>query len=130
LALYYGTFGLRDAPSRRLLGGPWDGATQEDLDYYMAAYLADPADVRSPYVDCLAADLSGLPPAYIAAAEFDPVLDDSRALAAILDRHGVPHRFEVFEGVIHAFLHNSRMLDAAREALAQGAAFLRDRLAA
>ncbi|MDR1118747.1 MAG: alpha/beta hydrolase fold domain-containing protein, partial [Bifidobacteriaceae bacterium] len=78
LALYYGMFGLRDAPSRRLLGGPWDGVTQEDLDYYMAAYLADPAEVRSPYVDCLAADLSGLPPAYIAAAEFDPVLDDSR----------------------------------------------------
>ena len=44
LALYYGLFGLRDSASRRLLGGPWDGLTPADLDYYLACYLADPAD--------------------------------------------------------------------------------------
>ncbi|MDR1236879.1 MAG: acetyl esterase [Propionibacteriaceae bacterium] len=129
LLLYYGLFGLRDSVSRRLLGGSWDGLTEADLDYYQDCYLASPADSRSPYVDCLSADLGhGIPPAYIAAAELDPLRDDSAALALMLANHGTPYRLEVFEGVIHAFLHNSRMLDTAWEALRHGAAFLRDAL--
>ncbi|MCC6495329.1 MAG: acetyl esterase [Propionibacteriaceae bacterium] len=125
LVLYYGLFGLRDSASRRLLGGPWDGLSEADFDYYLDCYLADPADARSPYVDCLSADLSrGVPPTYLAAAELDPLRDDSSALAAMLETHGVPCSHEVFPGVLHAFLHNSRMLDAAATALAHGGAFL------
>jgi acetyl esterase len=131
LLLYYGLFGLRDSLSRRLLGGTWDGLTEADLDYYQDCYLATPEDARSPYVDCLGADLShGVPPTYIAAAELDPLRDDSAALAMMLANHGVPHQLEVFEGVIHAFLHNSRMLDAAWDALRRGAAFAREAFAA
>jgi acetyl esterase len=126
LALYYGLFGLRDSVSRRLLGGPWDGLTEADLDYYLGSYLADPAQARSPYVDCLAADLGhGVPPTYLVAAELDPLRDDSAALAAMLAEHGVACTHEVFPGVLHAFLHNSRMLDAAAVALQHGGAFLR-----
>ncbi len=125
LVLYYGLFGLRDSASRRLLGGPWDGLGEADLDYYLDCYLADPADARSPYVDCLSADLGrGVPPTYLAAAELDPLRDDTSALAAMLEAHGVPCSHEVFPGVLHAFLHNSRMLDAAAAALAHGGAFL------
>ena len=126
LALYYGMFGLRDSASRRLLGGPWDGLTEADFDYYLDCYLADPADARSPYVDCLSADLSrGVPPTYLVAAELDPLRDDAATLAAMLAEHGVACSHEVFPGVLHAFLHNSRMLDAAAVALAHGGAFLR-----
>lgn len=127
LALYYGMYGLRDSASRRLLGGPWDGLTEADLDYYLDCYLADRAEVRSPYVDCLAADLSrGIPPCYLAAADLDPLRDDTAALAAMLQTYGVVHEHEVFPGVLHAFLHNSRLLDAAAQALANGARFLRE----
>jgi len=126
LALYYGLYGLRDSASQRLLGGPWDGLTEADLDYYLDAYVADPTAIRSPYLDCLSADLSwGVPATYLAAAEFDPLRDDSSALAQILTRHGVDCQHEVFPGVLHAFLHNSRMLDAAEAALRHGGDFLR-----
>jgi acetyl esterase len=126
LALYYGIFGLRDSPSRRLLGGPWDGLTEADLDYYLGCYLADPADARSPYVDCLAADLSrGVPQTYLAAAELDPLRDDTAALAAMLTGQAVACSHEVFPGVLHAFLHNSRLLDEAATALQHGGDFLR-----
>ncbi|MBN9106898.1 MAG: acetyl esterase [Propionibacteriaceae bacterium] len=126
LALYYGMYGLRDSKSRRLLGGPWDGLTPDDLAYYLDCHLADPADASSPYFDCLSADLSrGVPPAYLVAAELDPLRDDTATLAAMLTGHGVPCTHEVFPGVLHAFLHNSRMLDAASAALANGGAFLR-----
>lgn len=126
LALYYGMFGLRDSASYRLLGGPWDGLTEADLDYYIDAYLPDPAARRSPYFDCLGADLSwGIPPTYLASAEFDPLRDDSVALAEILSGHRISCQHEMFPGVLHAFLHNSRMLDAAVVALRQGGDFLR-----
>lgn len=126
LVLYYGMFGLRDSASRRLLGGPWDGLTEADLDYYTDAYLADPTAARSPYFDCLSADLSsGIPATYLASAEFDPLRDDSVALAEILSGHRISCQHEMFPGVLHAFLHNSRMLDAAVVALRQGGDFLR-----
>ncbi|HEY3548513.1 MAG TPA: alpha/beta hydrolase fold domain-containing protein [Propionicimonas sp.] len=126
LALYYGLYGLRDSASRRLLGGPWDGLTEADLAYYTECYLADPADERSPYVDCLSADLSvGVPPCYLASAELDPLRDDSAALAQMLTVRGVPVEHDVFDGVLHGFLHHSRMLDDAVVALRRGGDFLR-----
>ena len=123
LLLYYGLFGLRDSVSQRLLGGPWDGLTKQDLAYYMDCYLADPKDADSPYVDCLSADLRDVPPSFVAAAEFDPLRDDSQALAQILDLHKRPNKHVVYPGVLHAFLHNSRMLPTAMDAINDGAAY-------
>lgn len=126
LALYYGLYGLRDSVSRRLLGGPWDGLTEADLAYYTECYLADPADQRSPYVDCLSADLgSGVPPCYLASADLDPLRDDTTALAQLLAVQGVAVEHDVFDGVLHGFLHHSRMLDDAVVALQRGGAYLR-----
>jgi len=123
LVLYYGLYGLRDSASRRLMGGAWDGLTEADIQYYMDSYLAHPGDARSPYVDPLSADLSQMPPTFIAGAQFDPLIDDSAALAAILRRHDINHQYVVYDGVIHSFLHNSRHLTQAMEALKNGADF-------
>jgi acetyl esterase len=121
---YYGLYGLRDSVSRRFLGGPWDGLTGQDLAYYLEAYLAKPEDQASRYVDILSADLArGIPPCYLAAAQFDPLRDDTAALAMALKLAGIEHRLELFDGVLHGFLHHSRMLDAAVTALEQGAQF-------
>lgn len=126
LVLYYGLFGLKDSASRRLLGGPWDGLTREDLDYYNSCYLAKPEDADSPYFDCLAADLSfGIPPTYIAVGDLDPLLDDSLALSRILREKGVACDCRIYEGLLHAFLHYSRILDEANDALREGADFMR-----
>ncbi len=126
LLLYYGLFGLQDSASRRLLGGPWDGLTKADLDYYMDMYLASPDDMASPYIDLLGADLGGVPPSFIASAELDPLRDDSFALATMLRTREVRHRHIMYKGVLHAFLHNSRQLSEAMDALRDGAEFFRD----
>lgn len=125
LLLYYGAFGLRDSASHRLLGGSWDGLTDADWEYYLDAYLEDvERDSQNPYFNAFQADLSrDVPPCYIIAAEFDPLKDDSLALHQILEEHGLPHCYEVAPGVIHAFLHNSRMLDEAKRALDAGSAY-------
>lgn len=130
LLLYYGWFGLRDSSSMRLLGGSWDGLTEEDWQFYMGLYAEDPAELEvSPYANLFMNDLMrDIPACYIAAAEYDPLRDDSATLATICKAADIPYRYEVFEGVIHAFLHYTKMLDAARDALEHGATFYREQL--
>lgn len=128
LILYYGLFGLHDSVSQRLLGGSWDGLTRADIDYYLACYCTDvEKDTQSPYLDCFRADYSkGLPACYIAAAEYDPLRDDSMLLALLCKENGITYHYEMYKGVIHAFLHHSRMLNEASDALEHGAAFFRE----
>lgn len=130
LLLFYGWFGLTDSSSMRLLGGPWDGLTEEDWQFYLNLYAEDPAALAAePYANLFLNDLThDVPACYIAAAEFDPLRDDSATLAAICEQYGTPFRFELFEGVIHAFLHYTKMLDAANDALEHGATFYRETL--
>ena len=130
LLLYYGVFGLRDGPARRLFGGPAYGLSRADMAYYHACYLRDAADEEDPRFDLLDRDLVGLPPSYLCAAGLDPLLDDSLALAAALARDGVPHDLEIYDGMLHGFLHYSAMADKAMAALEAGAAALRRAFAA
>jgi acetyl esterase len=126
LILYYGAFGLADSGSRRRLGVAASGLSREDLAYYDQSYLGRPAPIGDPRYDCLAGDLAGLPPAYILACELDPLLDDSLALAARLADAGAPHRLHRYDGVLHGFLHYSRIIPKAMRALDEGAAALKD----
>lgn len=128
--LYYGWFGLTGSSSMRLLGGSWDGLTEADWQFYLQMYANDPAELAvNPYANLFLNDMErDMPACYIAAAEFDPLRDDSATLAAICEQYGTPFRYEVFEGVIHAFLHYTKMLDAANDALEHGATFYREQL--
>lgn len=124
MLLFYGAYGLKDSMSMRLLGGTWDGLTEEDYAYYLGQYFADPANADDPYFNILGADLSaGIPPCYIVAAGLDPLRDDSRTLVEILDLCRVPHLYNEVEGVIHGFLHHSKMLDQTMEVLNEAARF-------
>ena len=64
---------------------------------------------------------------YIAAAGLDPLRDDSELLHRVLDTNGVRNQHEVFEGVLHAFVHYSRMLDEAAECIEHSAEFWKTR---
>lgn len=133
LLLFYGWFGLTDSSSMRLLGGSWDGLTEEDWKFYLGLYAPEGADLsvlaEEPYANLFLNDLTrDMPACYIAAAEFDPLRDDSACLATICEQYGIPCRYEVFGGVIHAFLHYTKMLDAANDALEHGASFYRETL--
>lgn len=124
MLLFYGAYGLKDSMSMRLLGGTWDGLTEEDYAYYLGQYFADSANADDPYFNILGADLSaGIPPCYVVAAGLDPLRDDSRTLVEILDLCRVPHLYNEVEGVIHGFLHHSKMLDQTMEVLNEAARF-------
>lgn len=70
-----------------------------------AAYLGDGvAGTDTVPVDAApgrATDLSGLPPAYLAVMEFDPLRDEALAFAAALVRDGVPVEAHLFPGTFH-----------------------------
>ena len=127
--LYYGAFGLSDSASMRAYGNELDGLTRADMARYRGQLTRSPADLEDPRLDNLSADLRGLPPAFIAAAGLDPLLDDSRALSELMSEVGVANTLTIYPGVLHGFMHYSRVLDVAMRALEESAAALKQALA-
>lgn len=123
MLLFYGWFGLRDSLSIRRLGGPWDGLSEADFEFYKNLYFKDEADAYSAYANVLDNDLHGLPPAYIMAAELDPLHDDSATLASIYADYGMTHKYVEVPGVIHGFMHHGRIVAATNEVLKEAADF-------
>lgn len=70
-------------------------------DAYLGAGLRGTAAVPAYAAPARVADLRGLPPAYVSAAEFDPVRDDALAFAAALTAAGVGTELHLYPGTYH-----------------------------
>jgi acetyl esterase len=85
------------------------------MEWFWNHYLSSMAEAENPYVSPLrAANLSGLPPAYICTAEFDPLRDDGELYADRLREAGVPVKYTQYDGMIHGFYWMTGVLDQAR----------------
>lgn len=91
------------------------GLTKQDMVDYRACYLPEGTDVTGPLISPLhVADLTGLPPALVMTAEFDPLRDDGEAYATRLREAGVPVEFHHLEGHVHASFAFTRLLASSR----------------
>jgi acetyl esterase len=95
------------------------GLTAASMQRFWNLYL-DGADGFDPDASPLrAADLEGLPPAYILTASHDVLRDDGEAYAAALERAGVPVTLNRKPGTVHGFWRwqtKAIARDAVREA--------------
>ena len=128
LLLYYGAYGLTESLSRQQYSGTEYELTDEERQFYLTSYLASEEDKTDPRFKVLNGDIGLLPTAFIGAAECDPLRDDSKALHEAMQTVGRPAILKIYPGVLHSFIHYSRMLDKATEALHDGAAALKTAL--
>ncbi|MFI7667184.1 alpha/beta hydrolase [Nocardia sp. NPDC049526] len=91
--------------------------TDDHLRWYWEQYLASAADADNPYAaPPRAADLSGLPPAYILTAEFDPLRDEGEAYGRRLRDAGVETVTIRYDGQFHGFFSMADNLPDAKDA--------------
>lgn len=97
------------------------------LQYFGDLYVPNLEDRQSPSASpLLAADLSGLPPATIIAAEIDPLLGQGRQYADALEAAGNDVTYTLYEGVTHEFFGLGALVDSANEAVAEAASRLNE----
>jgi len=105
--------------------------TEAQMDWYIDHYLPNAADRLDPRASpLLAEDLSGLPPAYVAVAGFDPLRDEGEAYARRLREAGVPVALNRHSGLVHAFVNTTGIGTTGRDAMLQAAGALRVGLSA
>ncbi len=95
-------------------------STGHGLDGSSMAYFGKALewDLTSPRATPLVGELAGLPPMVLATAEFDPLRDSGRALAAKAILAGVDVHYYEARGTIHGFATYRLTLESARADLA------------
>ena len=101
--------------------------TVADMDRFREYYLGeqDPSTLGIKLSPASAADLSGLPPAYIATAGYDPLRDDGARYAELLTKAGVPAELHEAETMVHGYVLFATMVPAASEAFKRSLAALK-----
>lgn len=126
MVLFYGVFGADlDTESYTAFGDGRYGLSRERMANFFEMYDPQAARTRDPLITPLLGDLAGLPQTWMVAAGLDVLRDDTLAMHRRLRAAGVETRLRVESGCVHGFINRGRVVRAAREALADAAAFLR-----
>lgn len=123
---YYAGFTPDCSPhSRRRYGTDSDMLTAREVDTFWNNYISRPNDRNHPYTHGLLAELEGLPPFFIGVGECDVLAEQNLAMAGKLLASGVSVDVKLYPGAPHSFLEAVSVSSIARQALGDGAAFLR-----
>jgi acetyl esterase len=102
------------------------GLTRDTMQWFWAHYLSDDSEGRHPHASPLRApDLSGLPPALVITAEYDPLRDEGEFYAERLRTAGVPTALTRYDGVNHGFMFWVGVVDKAGVAMNEAGDWLR-----
>ena len=126
LLIYPATDLVSEFPSATTYGETYPLST-DTMQWFMAQYL--PAEFDRANVLLSPAQetrLEGLPPAIIATAGFDPLVDDGAAYADKLRAAGIDVTFKCYDHLAHGFTAFTDVVPAAREACLEIAGMVRD----
>ena len=99
---------------------------REGLRWFYAQYLPDNVNRDDPRISPLKAkDVSGVAPAFVMLAGFDPLHDEGLLYAERLRQAGVPVTLRDYPDMVHDFIYMVSALPAARAALSGAAAALK-----
>jgi acetyl esterase len=105
--------------------------TQDDMDWYEKQFLAPDDDHSDPRASpLLAEDLTGLAPAMVVTAGFDPLRDEGEAYGQRLIDAGVRTIMRRYPGYVHGFINTINFGPGAREAIAEMGGVVRAALSA
>jgi acetyl esterase/lipase len=97
------------------------------MDWFMGHYLGPDTDPADPRLSPLkAADLSGLAPAVIATAGFDPLIDQGAAYGQKLREAGIATTWRSYDSLCHGFASFTGAVPAADAACREIAGLVRD----
>lgn len=107
MVLIYGAFGgSEDLPSYTECSDAPCLSTADMHAYHQFYFGSEQTPSESLAGALNALTMDGLPPAFVQAAEYDPLRDDSLELARRLSEAGVPVELHVEAGLVHGFLRS------------------------
>lgn len=88
------------------------------MEWFAKNYLGDMSKAADPRISLIKANLKGLPPTTIIAAEIDPLQTEGKLLADKLKDAGVDVNYKLYNGVVHEFFGMATVVPDAK--VAQG----------
>jgi acetyl esterase len=71
------------------------------MKWFFQKYLNSPADGKNPMISLVTANVNGLPPTTIIAAEYDPLRSEGELLRDHFKKAGVATSYQLYKGVTH-----------------------------
>ena len=102
--------------------------TRADIEWFTTQYVGPNGDLDDPRIDPVHADLTGVAPAHVMTAEYDPLRDGGHAYVRRLRAGGVPVTERCYEGQIHGCFGMQAVVGASRGIIADAGAILRQAL--
>lgn len=127
LLIYPATDRSIETPSRQQLT---EGITldKDTMDYFFDGYLSGTdASIDDPRISpARAASHAGVPRAHVVTAQYDPLRDEGKAYAELLEAAGVKVTYQCYDGLMHNFIMQTAVVSKARQAMDDMAAALKD----
>jgi acetyl esterase/lipase len=86
------------------------------MEWFATNYLGDMSKAADPRISLINANLKGLPPTTIVAAEIDPLLTEGKLLSDKLKDAGVDVDYKLYTGVTHEFFGMATVVPDAKDA--------------
>ncbi|MDO7849257.1 alpha/beta hydrolase [Hymenobacter sp. M29] len=86
------------------------------MEWFFKNYQRTAADLKDPRINLVAANLKGLEPTTIIAADYDPLTSEGKTLADKLTAAGVKTNYKKYDGTTHEFFGMAAVVPEAKEA--------------